>query len=229
MMLNPNLRGFDGIEMEVRGDNVIIKNADGVTNMASDVKIEQIKPSILGPNSASLYKDYQVKNWVPYMQMHPVNEEKMDGSHYTTQQLTAKVSTARRDSTAWMPAFFSNPMQDLDYMMIEGILKTTFVGPAMTTLTRFIVGTGFRPELELINPSGDDEADAKKIAKDQDIIRTLNEIDRSLDTMTGGILDVPFIDKVSMMIENTNCFNRSALIFAYDEKNPPVINGKPIP
>ena len=113
--------------------------------------------------------------------------------------------------------------------MIEGILKTTFVGPAMTTLTRFIVGTGFHPELELITPSGNDEADAKKIAKDQDIIETMNRIDRSLDTMDDGTLDVPFIDKVAMMIENSNCFNRAALIFAYDEQEPFELDGVAYP
>ena len=220
MNLNPTLRGFDGIEMEVRGNKMIIRDATTAPHLVNDVRMETIPASILGPNARSLYKDYQTKNWEPYLAVHAVNEEKEDGSHYTSAQITAKVKDSKTSGTEWMPAFFSNPMQDLDYMMIEGILKTTFVGPAMTTLTRFIVGTGFHPELELINPSGDDKKDAKEIAKDQDIIMALNAVDRNLDRMDEGTLDVPFMDKVSMLIEDTNCFNRSAIVFAYDASDP---------
>ena len=86
MRINPQLRGFEPLEMEVRGSRVIVRNATDAPYMANDVKIEKIRPSILGANMSSMYKDYQVKNWVPYMTMHPVNEEKEDGSHYTTRQ-----------------------------------------------------------------------------------------------------------------------------------------------
>ena len=50
------------------------------------------------------------------------------------------------------------------------------------------------------------------------------EIDRQLDTNLPGQLDISFIEKVSALIDTTNSFNRSALIFSYDQ--PVKIRGK---
>ena len=47
-------------------------------------------------------------------------------------------------------------MHKLDYIAFESIGRSTFGSSLIQALVKFIVGTGFRPELELINPNQDD-------------------------------------------------------------------------
>ena len=49
------------------------------------------------------------------------------------------------------------------------------------TFLRYVIGAGFHPELEVIHPSDDKEADKKLIEDNQQIIRDLIEIDRQVD------------------------------------------------
>ena len=76
---------------------------------------------------------------------------------------------------------YANPMQHLDYRIYETILKTTFIGSLTDTFLRYVIGSGFKPELEVIHPSSDKEADKKLIEDNQQVIRDLLEIDRQVD------------------------------------------------
>ena len=137
----------------------------------------------------------------------------------------AQIENKYGQKNNWNPHYFINPMQDLDYIVIEAILKNTFVGALMNAFTKFIVGTGFKPELELINPDKEnDENNINEINNNQEIINDLMEIDRQLDTNLSGQQDISFVEKISALIDTTNSFNRSALIFSYDK--PVKIRGK---
>ncbi|MBI1663420.1 MAG: hypothetical protein IS860_08020 [Nitrosopumilus sp.] len=81
--------------------------------------------------------------------------------HNSGAALTAAQVERKRENNSLVANYFVNPMQDLDYIVIEAMLKNTFVGALMNAFTKFIVGTGFRPELELINP--DQENDQNNI------------------------------------------------------------------
>jgi len=72
-------------------------------------------------------------------------------------------------------------MQDLDYLVIQALTRSTFIGPLFEAITKFEVGTGFKPELELINPDKDEDKNAKEIEANQDIITTLRGIDAQVN------------------------------------------------
>ncbi len=107
-------------------------------------------------------------------------------------------------------------MQDLDYMVIEALTRFTFIGPLMDALLKFLMGTGFRPELELINPSDDDDKNEKQVQENQDIIETLIQVDNQLNQDDDLNLDTSFTEKIAALISVTNIFNRGALMFGYD-------------
>lgn len=176
----------------------------------------EIRQSFLGYEPQ--YDPQIVENWVPHMTLSVFDQE--DGRPLTAAEIDAK----RQKTTQWIPHYFVNPMQDLDYITIEALTRFTFIGPLMDALTKFIVGTGFKPELELINPSGDKDKDSKEIEANQDIIDALIAIDNQLNQNAADHIDVPFKDKISALISCTTIFNRAALIFGYD--TPIEIDGK---
>ncbi len=169
-----------------------------------------LKQSILGYNPR--YDENIVQNWIPHMNLSIADDN-------TGYALTAAQVTSKHDNIKnWSPHYFVNPMQDLDYIVIEAMLKNTFVGALMNAFTKFIVGTGFRPELELINPDKEnDEKNITEINSNQEIINNLMEIDRQLDTNISGQQDISFIEKISALIDTANSFNRSTLMFTYDK------------
>jgi hypothetical protein len=176
----------------------------------------QIKQSFLAPDP--MYDEDIVHNWIPHMSLSVADDK-------TGRPLTAAQIQAKSNFDNWIPHYFMNPMQDLDYIAIEALTRFTFVGALMNALTKFIIGTGFRPELELVNPSTNKDKDKKEIESNQDIIDALVQIDSQLNKNDAEHIDVPFTDKIAALIDVTNTFNRSALIFGYD--TPIEIDGKP--
>jgi len=86
--------------------------------------------------------------------------------HHEKKALTAVEAEEKRHANLrWMPQYFQNPLQSYDYIVYESLVKNSLLGPVMRTLIKFIMGTGFRPELELKVPTNDEEADAKLIEK----------------------------------------------------------------
>ena len=179
----------------------------------------KINQSFLNPDAE--YNDNIISNWIPHMAVSVVDEN--DG-----RPLSAAEANDRRLASSvkqqWIPHFFVNPMQDLDYMVIEALTRFTFIGPLMDALLKFLMGTGFRPELELINPSDDDDKNEKQVKENQDVIETLMQIDNQLNRDNELDLDTSFTDKIAALISVTNIFNRGALMFGYDK--PIEVNGK---
>ena len=179
-----------------------------------------IQSSVLNPDVE--YDENTINNWSPHMNLSVADNR-------TGNALTAaQVDGLRNESREWVPSYFVNPMQDLDYLVIQAIARSTFIGPLFEAITKFEVGTGFVPELELINPAKDQDKNEKEIEENQEVIDTLLGIDEQVnvasDSDVTNELDVPLIDKVAAMITTKNLFNRSALIFGYDK--PVKVNGK---
>ena len=193
-------------------EKVIISHASGPVLNST----QKIKHSYLNPNPQ--YDEDIVNHWVPQMGMSVVDEN-------TGRPLSASDATARRNGAQqWVPHFFVNPLQDLDLMVIEALTRFTFIGPLMDALLKFIIGTGFKPELELINPSDNDDENEREIKENQDVIETLMQVDNQLNQDSDLNLDTSFTEKIAALISVTNIFNRGALMFGYDK--PIQINGK---
>lgn len=185
--------------------------------------IYTIKHSLLSPAPDRLYDDETVASWQPHMQLAVMSTNRQSGE---ARPLTAAEVQTRRQSPRWLPMYFANPMQDLDYLTIEQIKRTTITGPLIDSLTKFIVGKDFGPELELIEPSGNKEQDRAEIEKHQDIINDLKTLDELVSKTDGLTIDVHFKDKVAAAITNMNTFNRCALVFGYPENGTVEINGR---
>ena len=171
--------------------------------------LRQIQTSWLAEHPE--YDENVIENWVPHGKLAAVDPD-------TARPLTAAEIQNKIEYEGFFPTFFVNPMQDLDYIVYEAILKNTIVGAINNALTKFIVGTGFRPELELINPSDDPDKDAKLIAENHEIVDKLRRIDYQISQDEDeNEIDVHFIDKIAALVDTTNAYNRAALIFGYEK------------
>lgn len=201
-------QGFEGYVKKTKIDPKTNEEKISYSHAAGPITGNQRKlaASYLAPEPQ--YDDETVHNWVPHMGLAVVNEQ-------TGMAMSAaEISVKRKNS--WNPNFFVNPMQDLDYMVIEAMTRQTFIGPLSDALVKFIVGTGFKPQLELINPSGDIDKDEKLREENQDVIDALLQIDKQLEEDTNNDLDVSFIEKITALISGTVNYNRAALMFNYD-------------
>lgn len=178
------------------------------------------KRSLFEPNvfGNTEYDEDIINHWKPYMHL-VVNDEKT-GSPLSAAEITYRRNTKQK----WYPRYFSNPAQSLDYMTFEAHARSTIGGSLLQALVKFIVGRGFKPELELINPGEDSRDNQKEIDSHQDIIRDLIQIEYQLSYDKNGYLDISFQDKIASLILNAITFNRSALLSRYDE--PITIDGK---
>ena len=116
-----------------------------------------------------------------------------------------------------LPHLYANPMQYLDYRIYEALLKHTFVGALADALVKYIIGNGFAPELELINPDEDETKNKKQIEQHQDIITKMIQIDNQIEQNDESHLDVSFTHKISAMIMSCLMYNRAALMFRYEK------------
>jgi len=212
-------RGFEGkadvITNDATGDKKIkVSHASGPL-FGNQINIQS---SVMGYDSP--YDKQIVESWEPNMFLSVVDDN-------TGHALTAAQINSRRSQQNWIPTYFANPMQELDYITFEALSRSTIGGAIFQSIVKFIVGTGFRPELELINPSDDSVKNQKEIDANKEVIQNLLLIDQQLTIDSKGQLDVSFIEKISAIILNTLIFNRSALIFGYDK--PIEINGKLYP
>lgn len=163
------------------------------------------------------YSENIINNWEPHMNLSLASPD-------NGQALSAAEVDGMRNDRSFVMNYFVNPMQDLDYLVIQALMRSTFIGPLLENITKFEVGTGFKPELELINPDKDEEKNAKEIESNQEIIDNLIGIDNQLNRDDDRDLDASFIEKISALITVKNGFNRGALIFGYDK--PVKVNGK---
>ncbi|MEK0347807.1 MAG: hypothetical protein QQN44_05705 [Nitrosopumilus sp.] len=207
-------RGFEGkadvITDDTTGDKKIkISHASGPL-FGNQIAITS---SVLGYDAP--YDKQVVENWEPNMFLSVMDDN-------TGHALSAAQINSRRQEN-WIPTYFANPMQELDYITFEALSRSTIGGSIFQSIVKFLVGTGFRPELELINPGDDSVKNQKEIDANKEVIQNLLLIDQQLTVDGKGYLDVSFIEKISAIILNTLIFNRSALIFGYEK--PIEING----
>lgn len=177
---------------------------------------KMLETAVLNPNIE--YDESVINNHTPQLELSVADDT-------SGQPLSAaEVDNFRNQDRNWIPHYFVNPMQDLDYLVIQAIARSTFVGPLIESIVKFLVGTGFRPELELINPGQKEEENEKLIEDNQEIIKTLMGIDNQLMRDDDRDLDTTFAEKIASLITVTLMFNRGALIFGYDK--PIEVNGK---
>lgn len=156
------------------------------------------------------YDEDVVNHWKPHMAL-VVNDE------ITGKPLAASSITYKRNSQKnWYPRFFSNPMQSLDYQTFEAHTRSTIGGPLIRSFVKFLMGKGFRPELELIDPGEDSVENQKEIDANQDIIKSLIQIENQYSFDENGYQDISFQDKIQVLILNCFTFNRGAIIQRYD-------------
>ncbi len=189
-----------------------------------DKEIAELLPEMDPGSLPQEYRKIVEDQWTPNPQLTVYD-------HVEKKALTAVEAEEKRHANQrWMPMYFQNPLQGYDYIVYESLVKNSLLGPVMKTLVKFIMGTGFRPELELKIPTNDEKADAELIAKNEEIISRLLQVDRAVTEKSGveGI-DISFRVKMTNMIQNMLIFNRACAVFVYDADNPIVIDGKKYP
>ena len=201
--------GFDGLKEETFNPDTKRKEYK-VVHAGGPIRgnRSKIDPLLFGENQ---YDEDIINHWKPHMAL-VVNDD------ITGKPLSAASITYNRNSKKnWSPRFFSNPMQSLDYQTFEAHLRSTIGGPLLRSFVKFLMGKGFRPELELINPGEDSIENQKEIDANKDIIKSLLQIEHQYSYDTNGYLDTSFQDKISALVLNCFAFNRSAVIQRYDE------------
>ena len=150
------------------------------------------------PQLASRYSDAVLENWVPKQELMPVD-------------IHGKPLTAAAISSNMRTPFYSNPEQELDYIIYEDLYSYTVGGPILRELTKFIMGMGFKPKLI----PKDDPDDGELIDKHKDVVMKLMEVDKQVGRTNDKGVGISFQDNVSRMILNSFTFNRAAALMDY--------------
>ncbi len=174
-------------------------------------------------NGSIDYSLYDTEEYEPFMKMVPYDERPIVDPHEI-----GTLQAARNQGDYQGRHLYMNPMQDLDYMKIKGVTKNSFAGPLMDSFTKFVVGTGFYPELELVEPTNDPDKNKRILEEHDHVIQALRSIDRQFDFNSSGYLDVSLTALISQLISGANIFNRAALVFRHGDK-PIEILGKKYP
>lgn len=132
-----------------------------------------------------------------------------------------------RGLTPFFAPFYTNPRQGVMYHVIEAVSTQTFAHTVIGTLMVLIMGSGIRPEIYLKNPSDDEEANAKELAKHEDIAEVLRAMDRRIGPEDGGGKTgrMSFHDQVQSLVRSALVFNRGALVIHKSDK-PLEVDGK---
>ena len=217
-----------------KADKAITIAKNAIKGTEQDTKIEKKNLSIFcGPLRESQHTIAELSPTTDPGELPPDLQRFVEDKWTPQSQLTVFDPKAKKALTAseakdmksgnprWMPQYFQNPMQSYDYLVYESLIKNTILGPAMKSLIKYIMGTGFKPELELRMPTKDKLKDKAEIDKHEYIISQLLYVDRlvSEKSDTDGI-DTTFKTKITNMVHNMLVFNRSCAVFVYDEKNP---------
>ena len=188
--------GFDGIKEEIVNPDTK-KKEYRIAAAAGPIRGKRTKfePAVFG--DATAYDDDIVNHWKPYM--HLVVNDELTGTPLSAAEITYRRNTKQK----WFPRYFSNPAQSLDYITFEAHSRSTIGGPLLRAMVKFLVGRGFKPELELINPGEDSVENQKEIDAHQDIIRDLIQIENQISFDKDGYLDISFQDKIASLILNS--------------------------
>jgi len=216
-----SLEGFEGMGIVTRNEKgkVIETKLDqkgkGFTAIGPLMGSQKLLSySLLGQEPQ--YDEDTVNTWHPHMALSVYGEK--EGRPLTASEISTHTQlSVLKKTRRFVPTYYVNPMQELDYMTFEAISRSTFGGPLMMAITKFIIGTGFRPELELINPNTDSDKNQKLIDENQDVISNLMQIDNQLNYNESSEIDVSFTDKLAGMVLNSISYNRGALMYEHDQ------------
>jgi len=87
------------------------------------------------------YDERLIETWTPHMQL-SVWDGDADIPHALS---AAQITVKRQENQRWLPRYYVNPMQSLDLITFEALSRSTFGGPLMQAVIKFVLGTGFRP------------------------------------------------------------------------------------
>jgi len=163
-------------------------------------------------NQNSQYSDALLENWKPQQTIHPVSR---NGNPLSANTIFNRVNQQMTLN------YFSNPHQDLDYIIFEDIFNYTVAGPVLRELVKFIMGRGFKPKIKSkfeIDPT----EELKLQKKHKDVLDNLNAIDANIGRSTERGIDISFQEKMTKIILNTFVFNRDCGIYGYGPVN---VNG----
>ncbi|MDI1496255.1 MAG: hypothetical protein K8823_1563 [Cenarchaeum symbiont of Oopsacas minuta] len=150
----------------------------------------------------SKVSDYVLENWVPQQELVPA-----------TRQGSALSAAATKSKIA--PRYFHNPHQGFEYIIFSDMYQFTELGAVVQELVGYLVGERFSPKIRLKKKLGKDDSELKLIEEYQYIVDQLNEVDEALGSTDEGGIDLPFQEKMLMVILNTFVFNRCAGIYTY--------------
>jgi len=156
----------------------------------------------------------------------------------STQPFTAK---KRPGGGVLFPKFFINPLQALDYIVLQDIYMHTICGSIIDVLVAFTMGRGIRPILKL---NSEDEVKIKKAGKtkpndkgalpkekdetkEEAIARVLDENKKLLDPIIAAddmfadtmgndpMLDEDFNSKIEALVRNHWVYGRDVMTYEY--------------
>ena len=132
-----------------------------------------------------------LNNYTPQYNLQPI-DVKLDQKKITSQ--APFVAKTRDNGQVIFPKFFINPLQALDYIILQDVYTHTICGSIIDVLVSFTMGRGIRPVLKLNDedkveikkmPSEDpqSEEEEKEETKEEAIARVLDENKKLLDPL----------------------------------------------
>ena len=196
--------------------------AERVTTFAGNLRKQPFSTAPYTPDDADTITDADLlAHYTPVQQLSRLSPDTLKPleTFDEIRKADAMLVAARRTKRKAPKVLYANPMQSLDYRVYESLAKRTIIGPILDALVKFIVGGGFKPELELINPDSDKVKNDTDITDNQEIIDRMLAIDNqvSAPSADGSSVDANFQHKVSALIMSCLMYNRGALIFEYGE------------
>jgi len=197
-------------------------------------------PSLL---EATEHHNKFLNTYVPQMNVQALDVKFSDKNKVIEQvPFTAKTTKA---GTVIFPKFFINPLQALDYIVLQDIYMHTICGSIIDLLVSFTMGRGIRPVLKL---NDEDKVDIKKAGKQQgedgketdeerekdetkdeaiarvldeskDLLEPLIAIDDSFADALGEdpLMDEDFNSKIESLIRNHWIYGRDIMTYEYFE------------
>ena len=195
-----------------------------------------------------------LSNYTPQYNVQPIDVT-LDGKKIKSQaSYTAKTKT---NGQVIFPKFFMNPLQALDYIILQDIYMYTICGTIIDILVAFSMGKGIRPVLKL---NEEDKVEIKKIksdtskdtlqsedrkdrdeTKEEAIARVLDENKKLLDPIIAidksfsdpkqvdPYLDGDFNEKIEALVRNHWIFGRDLMTYEYFEDRIFTWDGKKYP
>ena len=192
---------------------------------------------------AQLHHNRFLDNYIPHNNISAL-DVKLDGDKRVV-SATPFVAKTNKQGRFTFPKFFINPLQALDYIVLQDIYMHTICGSIIDVLVSFTMGRGIRPVLKLNNEDkvkikkagkkvGQDGKEANEREKDEtkeeaiarvldeskDLLDPLNAIDESFADPLGEdpLMDEDFNSKIESLIRNHWIYGRCIMTYEYFEE-----------